>query len=376
MKQRQQQQHRLAQPSQPVLSVQAARCESRAQPRIAAAHEATLDNGVRSAAPRVPASLPHGGAGGDSAVDAASLFSHIAGPIRRLWLSSQPRSSHSARKRRRVAGASELDLVDLTSDERLDEWQRAASAIAVRQPSWQWQIAQHCNLSQLSDSDAAPPTVPHLLVRVESLTPSSFSPQPLSARQLHQVAACRAALHAAGVWRERVSGLDDAASSAGGVDSASLLLGYHSACLSDADGVVTADVHDSLCRSAGGSSMGGVLSVGCHVLLRDVAVLHAGDGRQPHLLVQRHNVCAVQQPATLDELDAQPVDTALSEAQAGEHLAHSAHFVPQAAPAVSSVNPTVAAATAPPAGIATVHSMAAVSSSSSDAWDMLDLGED
>ena len=298
----QQQQQRLHQPVQPQLQ-RPPPPPPRVQPtRSQPVSDTIVEQPLSRSSPRVSERAA------SASVDA--LFCSIPGPIRRLWLQSQHSSQVRRSKRRRPNAAT----VDLTSDERLDEWQRAADSLSARQPSWRTMIAQHCSLEALIDSQLADSplsancsAVRCLLVRVDTLVSSSHCPSMLSSRQLHLVGDAKRQLHDAGVLRDRLSGRQAQTESTAAVvaaASASSLSAYHSACLSDARCTVSADVHDSLCRAVSGSSIGGVLSVGCYVLLSDVAALYGRDGRPPHLVVQRHNVCAVQQPPAMEGDDA------------------------------------------------------------------------
>ena len=316
--------------------------------------------------------------GSASVLSADSLFCSIPGPIRRVWLLSAARSS-PARSRGVKRGRPHSHIVDLTSDERLDEWQRAADTISQRQASWRSMIQQHCSLQATTDRQHSSPSssssVPHLFVRVDSLVGSSYCPSALSSRQLQLVGVAKRQLHAAGVLRERLSGMEPLADSQAAAGTASLLSGYHSACVSDARCTVTADVHDSLCRSVSGSSIGGVLSVGCYVLLRDVAVLSGSEGRPPHLVVQRYNVCAVQQPLQSDEgddaqlHDSEPYDDAHPPAAA----AHIVDFTQQSVLVEPAVVPDAAAAHA---GNGYSSILATDYGESAESLDMLDLGEE
>ena len=340
------------------------------------------DNRVETQPDPRESGLPLDGSAGAGEDRADSLFSSIPGPIRRVWLQSQRSSDSRRSKRRRLHSTT----VDLTSDELVDEWQRAADATAQRQPGWRTLIAQHCNLQALVDSALSPSHrsfVPCLFVRVDSLTGSSYAPSAsLSSQRSQLVALARRQLLAAGVVRGRLGETDAAvASDAIGPE---LLLGYHSARVSDARCAITADVQDSLCRSVGGSSAGGVLSVGCYVLLSDVALLRASEGRSPHLLVQRCNVRAVQQPPQIDSDDTTPTSSQPDDEHAGTAPARNVLSTQRSAgmqPAVVSAGPAgdsaAAAAGVTAAGIAPSSTEAtAIGGLWSDSWDMLDLGDD
>ena len=325
------------------------------------------------------------------------LLSGIPGPIRRLWLHSQ-RSSHPQRhKRRRVNAA----MVDLTSDERADEWQRAADLIAHNQPSWRSMIAQHCSLAALIDSlsssssaSSSSSRVPHLFVRVDSLHDSLYAPSALSSREMQQLAVAKQPLRGAGVLLEQQRGTQapvnggngDVAGGCAGTDDG-VLGGYHSAVLSDGRCTVTADVHDSLCIPAtlslssarGASASVPVLSVGCYVLLGDVTTVGGGDGRPPHLVVRKHNVCAVQQPMQ-NEGDGDGEADELSglnstQLQDGTDSTTPAAAAAAAARAASSIQqPVVFVSAAIP--VASSLMAAAACIEATDTFDMLDMGGD
>ena len=368
-----QQQHRRSQQRQQQQQQQ------EAQPHIRGARDGTADK-RQQPPPAVRATLSplDGGGSGSMASVAESLFAGIPGPVRRLWLLSHRSSQSHPSKRRRLNAA----MVDLTADERLDEWQRAADMIAHRQPSWRSMLAHHCHLAALIDSQlpssplSSCSSVPYLFVRVDALLASSYSPSPLSSTRLQLAELAKRCVQAAGIVRGRLNGLDAIVDSGGVIGD--LLLGYHSACLSDGRCSVTADVHDSLCRSLTGSSIGGVLSVGCYVLLRDVAVLAGSDGRPPHLVVQRYNVCAVQRPSQLEQQHDSNSSTQSHDADGGQ--SHTTNYTQQAAVRRSAVGPAAVAAAAGGGGSDTAVVLrsvsAAASGESSESLDSLDLGDD
>ena len=215
--------------------------------------------------------------------------------------------------------------VDLTGDERRDEWERMAASVAA----WSCCSASHLSLPSLLllDASSAPERVEQLLLRLDSLT--AMQPQPtiqpaveaalallhslapsVEAENLHPPPPFPAPARAAP--RPLLPPLHSPPPSVAVPLPCSVLGSTHylHAQLSDAHVSISASIDAHLVTPAAAAARGPqsphsppssselsppLLQVGCFVHLRWPRVVQSAY-RQPHLLIQPHHVLAAHQP--------------------------------------------------------------------------------
>ena len=230
---------------------------------------------ARRIPPSPPPPPPDASAAAAAAVDVWQLFASIPGPVRRLAARERAREINAVAGGPRPVTASALcgggggggggvvgDAVDLTAEERSDEWERAAALLHAPQNA--------ARLSRLLAADAAdcPAVVDELLLRVDALSPH------------HASAAVSPALQAAAAEVERLG------PSAAGCLALST---YLHALLSEPAAAISASIDAALCSAAA------PVQVGSFLRLCGVPVLRSAY-RQPHLLVRAEHIVAVIAP--------------------------------------------------------------------------------